>query len=246
MRRCLTVLAVLAGLAALPSVASAAGGSIGNPRLSLDGSSVYLDYSVTWDQCTTFGYCGWFASAWEVPASSQCFVDTSYLTWVGSSHDTSGSETASDKFFPHFNPTRICLSVYFDGQEHIIADYVYSKPAPQPVVPTPTPTPPPPVPTPTPQPTVENEQETLPRMSISAAKANVPDVLKDKYKSRFARSTLTRACSRLSAQKVRCRVAWRKRPYRYRGTITMWNDPDDSFYYRWTTSIKRTRISAPK
>jgi len=57
---------------------------------------------------------------------------------------------------------------------------------------------------------------------------------------------MTRSCRRASTTKVRCTVAWRKKPFRYRGTVTLWNDPDDpeSFVYR--TSIKRTRIKTAK
>jgi hypothetical protein len=79
-------------------------------------------------------------------------------------------------------------------------------------------------------------------MTIAEGRSLVPDALRDRYGSRFARSTLTRACQRLSTTKVRCRVAWRKKPFRYRGTVTLWNDPDDAESFAYRTSIKRTRI----
>ena len=55
----------------------------------------------------------------------------------------------------------------------------------------------------------------------------MPQVLRTEYRRKFTRSTLRRSCWRLTTQKVRCRVSWRKRPYKYRGSVTMWNDPGD-------------------
>lgn len=64
-------------------------------------------------------------------------------------------------------------------------------------------------------------------MTIAEAKSYIPGVLKKKFKSKFSRSTLTRACYRLSTEKVKCRVAWRKNGSKYGGSVTLWNDPDD-------------------
>ena len=52
---------------------------------------------------------------------------------------------------------------------------------------------------------------------------------------------------RLTTEKVRCRVRWQWRRYRYSGTITMRNDPADpanSILYSY--SIRRRRLHAPR
>jgi hypothetical protein len=104
--------------------------------------------------------------------------------------------------------------------------------------PTPPPTPPSPPPTPgTPQP--------IAPLSITEARGLLPSILTRKYGSRFRkrkRGSYTRSCSRLTTEKVRCRVRWLYRVYKYSGTVTLRNDPEDpanSVVYR--LSIKRTR-----
>lgn len=235
------VMVMLAALA-LPASARANSGSITNVHPNGDGT-VNATYSVTFDQCTYYGYCGFYAHAWELPASQACSPNATYLTYVSiATPSVSGTITETDFFYPHYNPTRICLYAYgaVGGgsglQDHFIADYVYA--APVAAAPAPASTP---APAPTPAPSGAEEEPVKP-MTISEARSYAPEVLRQKYKRRFARSTLKRACSRLSRRKVRCRVAWRKKPYRYSGTVTMWNDEDDpdSFIYR--TSIRRKRI----
>jgi hypothetical protein len=214
-------LVALAAMLALPVVASAYSGSIGNPRPSLDSYSVYLDYSVTFDRCSASGFCGWYPHAWQVPASSPCFVDKSYLTYVGNYQGASGTQTGTDNFYPHYTPARICLYVSGpDDQEYLIADYVYPGGTSTPAAPAPTPAAP--VVTPTPAPV---DEVSVAPLTISDARLLAPDALRRKFKSRFASSTLTRACYRLTTEKVRCRVAWKKNPFKYSGTVTLWNDP---------------------
>lgn len=205
---------------ALPATASANSGAITNVHPD-DAGRVAATYSVTFDQCTSDGYCGFYTHAWEVPADQACSVDKRYLTFASTgTSDTSGTLTETQSFSPFYTPTRICLYAYgavaggTGSQEYYIADYVY----PPPVEP----------------------------MTIAEARSNVSEVLRQKYKGRFARSTLTRACSRLSSTRVRCRVAWHKKPYRYSGTVTMWNDESDpgSFVYR--TSIRRKRVATSR
>jgi hypothetical protein len=204
---------------ALPASASANSGSITNVHANGDGT-VDATYSVTFDQCNTDGYCGFYAHAWEVPADQACSVDQRYITFVSTgTSDTSGSLTETQSFSPIYDPTRICLYAYgavaggSGSSEHFIADYVYP-------------------------PRVE-------AMTISEARSYLPEVLRQKYRSRFARGTLTRACSRLNREKVRCRVAWHKKPYRYSGTVTLWNDESDPDSFLYRASISRKRV-APK
>jgi hypothetical protein len=205
---------------ALPATASANSGSITDVHPNGDGT-VDATYSVTFDQCTSDGYCGFYAHAWEVPADDACSVDKEFITFVSSStSETSGTLTETESFSPNYEPTRICLYAYgavaggTGSQEYYIADYVY----PPPVKP----------------------------MTIAEARSNVTDVLQQKYKARFARSTLTRACSRLSSKKVRCRVAWHKKPYRYSGTVTMWHDESEPGSFLYQTSIRRKRMATSR
>jgi uncharacterized protein CbrC (UPF0167 family) len=229
MRRLLLILIPLA-LLAVPGAASAAySGSITDLRPNTDGS-VNATYTSTFSECDSDGYCGWYPHAWEVPASSTCnTTDTNFLTYVGGPTggivDDPGTVTESDRFTPHYTPTRICLYASHAGDEYFLADAVYPAAA---VTPTPTPTP-----TPAPPP-----------LSIAKARSLIPYTLNHEYHSRFARSTLKRACARLNAEKVRCRVAWRKQPYKYTGTVTFWNARPGERYAGtpvYTTSIRRER-----
>jgi hypothetical protein len=80
-------------------------------------------------------------------------------------------------------------------------------------------------------------------MSITEARGLVPRALRREYRRRFNRSTLTRACFRWTTEKVRCRASWRTRSHKYRGQITLWNDPADpadAYIYRY--SIRRQRL----
>jgi hypothetical protein len=125
---------MIAVVLALPASASANSGSITNVHPSGSGT-VDATYSVTFDQCTSYGYCGFYTHAWEVPASQACSVTKTYLTYVSTNVlSTSGTITETDSFYPHYNPTRICLYAYgavpggTGSQDYFIADYVYSAP----------------------------------------------------------------------------------------------------------------------
>ena len=204
-------------------------GAITNVHPGADGT-VYATYTTTFDICDEYGYCGWFPHAWQVPASQSCVTNESYaypLTYVGDLSDTSGTQTGTDYFYPEYNPTRICLYASHAGGEYFVADYVYTVP---------------PTPPETTYPGTAPVVETPP-LKVREGRSLVPQVLRTEYRRKFTRSTLRRSCWRLTTQKVRCRVSWRKRPYKYRGSVTMWNDPGDPenrFIYR--TSIRRKRI----
>ena len=231
MSHVVSVLLTAIAFAVLPGVAVAApSGSITDVRPTGSGETVTATYTSTFDICDD-GYCGWFPYANEVPAAQACREDDNTLTYVGDFKDESGTQRGTDTFTPAYTPTKICLYARHSGEIYLLAEYVYPAAA---TTPTPTPTP-------TPTGTTPDADAVRP-MTIAEGRSLVPDVLRDRYGSRFARSTLTRACHRLSTTKIRCRVAWRKKPFRYRGTVTLWNDPDDAESFAYRTSIKRTRI----
>ena len=92
-----------------------------------------------------------------------------------------------------------------------------------------------------------NAESNVPPLKIREARRRLPRVLRKQYGRRFTRrrGSLTKSCSRLSTEKVRCRVRWNTRPHRYAGNVTMWKDQDDLNSILFTTSIRRTlRASA--
>jgi len=239
MRLAITLLALSAGLL-VPQVATANSGSITDVHPSLDGTTVYATYTTSFDVCDTNGFCGWYPHAWQVPAAQTCFVDNSHLTYVGDYQDASGTQTGTDYFYPSFNPTRICLYASNGSQEYFIADYVYGPAAPPPVAPAPV--------APTPAPTPAPVSRVMAPLTIAEGRSLLSGVLQKRYGRRFARSSLKRACYRLTRAKVRCRVSWRKSPYKYSGRVTMRNDPDDpvnSFVYSVVVNRKRINRRPP-
>jgi hypothetical protein len=232
-------LCALAACVALPGTASASSGSITNVYPVGDGR-VSATYTTTYDQCGQYS-CAWYPHAWQIPASSSCYVDKTYLTYVGGPGDDiyygPATETATDTFYPKYNPARICLYANGPSGEIFMADYVYPPPVAAPAPAAPAPAAPTPAPTVTP---VSNDESSIAPMSIREAKYYLPRVLKKKFKSKFSPSTLTRSCYRLSSETVKCRVAWRRSGSKYAGSVTMRNDPDDpdgTFLYR--ISVRR-------
>ena len=231
-----------------PGTAWADSGSITN--VTAVGSQISATYTST---STCAGEperpsdCGWWPHAVQGPASSPCYEyqqGDGRLTYVGGNGNSiwigPNIETTTESFYPDSNPVRICLYINYGSSRPrvLVAQYVYP----------PTTTAPAPTPTPTPPSTDPPDEGTatyIP-MGISEARRLVPDTLQSKYKSRFSRATLTRGCSRLSTRKVRCRVAWHKRPYKYSGTVTLWYGDDDVAddynTYTYQLSVKRTRI----
>lgn len=115
--------AMLAFLVQAP-LALAASGSITNVH-AVDGE-VEATYRTDMDICDG-SYCGWFAHAYQYPASQPCAPNGSYLTYVGSVHSESGSETASDRFTPHYEGTiRICLYASQAGSNYFIAEATFT------------------------------------------------------------------------------------------------------------------------
>lgn len=87
-----------------------------------------------------------------------------------------------------------------------------------------------------------NAKSNVPPLKIREARRRLPRVLRKQYGRRFTRrrGSLTKSCSRLSTEKVRCRVRWNTRSHRYSGNATMWKDQDDLNSILFTTSIRRT------
>ena len=73
----------------------------------------------------------------------------------------------------------------------------------------------------------------------------LPGILRQEFGSRFKRRKhYKRSCARITSEKVRCSVRWDfKRRYRYRGTVTIQDDPDRSDgSVLYTASIKHKKL----
>jgi Domain of unknown function (DUF4114) len=88
-----------------------------------------------------------------------------------------------------------------------------------------------------------NAEPNVPALKVGEARSRLPSVLRKQYGRRYTsrRGPLRKSCYRRSSEKVRCRVGWNTRRYRYSGHVTMWNDRDDPGSILFTTSIRRTR-----
>lgn len=114
----------LAFLALAPS-AFAYSGSISNVHVV--GHQVEATYTTNFDLCTEYGYCGWFAHAYQYAASHGCEPEGSGITYVGEVHETSGSESVADRFYPEFSGAiRICLYAYHADDNYLIAETVFT------------------------------------------------------------------------------------------------------------------------
>lgn len=210
----------------VPSVASADSGAITGVA-AVGNGQVVATYTATFTQCTSDGYCGWFPQAAQVPASVPCpaVIEDTHITYVGNNQESGGTQTGTDTFYPAYTPTRLCLYAYQNSQNHLLADYVYPPTTATPTGPTLTPT--------------AGGNTTVSPISISEARGYVPAVLKKKFGRRFNQNSLMRSCYRLTGEKVRCRVAWRKFGTRYAGSVTIWNDPADPTHrYLYRLSVR--------
>jgi hypothetical protein len=92
-----------------------------------------------------------------------------------------------------------------------------------------------------------NPKPNVPPLKIGEARSRLPSVLRKQYGRRYTsrRGHLKKSCYRLSSEKVRCRVGWNTRRYRYSGKATMWHDRNDPDSILFTTSIRWTRCRAP-
>lgn len=125
------VLVLLVSLSALllliqAPAAQAASGSITNVHAV--GGEVEATYTTNMDICDET-YCGWFAHAYQYPATQSCAPGGSHIVFVGALHSTSGSETASDRFAPDSSEIRICLYAYQAGKDYFIAEATFNRPS---------------------------------------------------------------------------------------------------------------------
>jgi hypothetical protein len=65
-------------------------------------------------------------------------------------------------------------------------------------------------------------------MSVSRAKRLVPPTLRHQYPDEFSRRSLMRDCGPARDDRVACRVAWRRWPFAYAGTVTLWYSAADA------------------
>jgi hypothetical protein len=83
-------------------------------------------------------------------------------------------------------------------------------------------------------------------MTVAQAQRFVPPTLRHEYRGEFSRRTLTRSCRRASSGKVRCDVAWRRWPFAYAGTVTLWYAESDAAAgyatYSYSSVVGRTNI----
>jgi hypothetical protein len=81
-------------------------------------------------------------------------------------------------------------------------------------------------------------------MSVTRAQQLVPKTLRHEYGAAFSRRSLTRSCE--GGDRVRCRVAWRRWPFAYAGTVTLWYSAADAAAgyatYSYSTLIGRRNI----
>ena len=87
-------------------------------------------------------------------------------------------------------------------------------------------------------------------MSVTQAQRLLPETLRHQYPGEFSGRSLTRSCGRSTAGKVRCQVAWRRWPFAYAGTVTLWYSSSDAAAryatYSYSSLIdRRKRRSSP-
>jgi hypothetical protein len=110
--------------------ALASSGSITNVHATGSGSEAAATYTTNFDTCDE-SYCGWFPYAVQYPASQSCAPADTHLTYVGELHSDSGTEVATDTFYPEYEgQIRLCLYAYQVGNDYFIADAVYTPPPP--------------------------------------------------------------------------------------------------------------------
>jgi hypothetical protein len=130
--------AILVALLAPAAVARADAGAI--TIVSADGDRTTATFSVTKTTCATPYYCGWFAYATLHPASQACA--TTSPVWVDAVHyDLTPISGSADFYsFASEGPHRLCLYVYQNSADVLLAEVVYGQNVPPPPPP---PTPPP-------------------------------------------------------------------------------------------------------
>ena len=196
-------------------------GSITNIR-KVNSTEWTATYHVTWGGCASTG-CSWWAHAWQVEAGDSCSLDDSEVTWVGDDHAGPGKETASETFEPEFSGRiRLCLAVYQDGKNHVVAQKVFTGPA---------------------KTTSSTSTPSRPFVfSLARARTATRDALARRFGVKFlAGSGYSRSCKRRTALRVRCSVSWHYGVESYRGTVTVWVHARRSTHTHYSLRIVRRR-----
>jgi hypothetical protein len=83
-------------------------------------------------------------------------------------------------------------------------------------------------------------------MTVTQAHRLVPETLRHEYAGQFSGRSLMRACGRADAGRVRCQVAWRRWPFAYAGTVTLWYSESDAAAryatYSYSSLIDRRNV----
>ena len=150
LRRVLLIALLAAATWATTDTARADTGTI--TVTSAVGDRTTATFSVTKTFCETTYYCGWFAYATQQLASQPCTNAAGHV-WVGDITEGLVTVTGTEDFFAFADDGqhRLCLYVYANYVDTLVAEVVYGQngttsPPPTPVPPTPTVTPVPPAP----------------------------------------------------------------------------------------------------
>jgi hypothetical protein len=222
-------------LLALPAGAIADSGSVTDVH-PVAGGQLQATFTASHSYCTSYGFCGWFPKASQVPVTSAC--DQTHLIWVGDNESVAATQTRTDTFYPlNAGSLRLCVYTYDPTNgDVLVGETVYTPPAPASPAPTAPVTSAPASPAPDVAP-----------LTIADARANLTSILRKKFAGRFtSHRNFKRDCYRLLPSTVRCRVRWDHGQWRYSGAVDMKNDPEDpqnSLVYR--TTVRRKRLHTP-
>lgn len=130
LKRGLLLACVIVGGLLVPAAAQAATGSIAVTGIDpAGGLDVTATINVAQSDCTTYGYCGWFASAGAVPAGQGC---TQAYGWVGPVQQTLGPTPENFVLHPlNPGPYTLCLQLLTPTDSTVtLAQSSYTVPAP--------------------------------------------------------------------------------------------------------------------
>src|SRR3954469_14025599 len=91
------------------------------------GDMTTATFSASKTTCATTYYCGWFAYATRQPAGSPCSTATPGWVEAVRSDVAPVSETATFYSFASEGPHRLCLYVYANSADVLVAELVYSQ-----------------------------------------------------------------------------------------------------------------------
>jgi hypothetical protein len=243
-----------AGALALPGTAAASSGTITDVG-PLAGGRFTATYTTISDRCDLAdGSCGWFPSASQVGADEACDPRANTkLVYVGRLQRAMGSVgPVSETFEPQSTGAfKLCLFIYYGPtDEETVAEYVYAPPPPpapppEPELPMAAPLPVapaaiPPAPVAAAQPP---QAPKPPRLTVGDALARLPGLLRREYGRRYTRRVgrLRSHCFHGNPVRVRCRLHWRDKRFRYDGSMTLQRPAAPGEALIHSLEIRRTR-----